>query len=357
MLDRIAQLERRYLDIEAMMADPEVATDAARLMALGKERASLEPIVTAYRSYQQVVQGLKEAHSILQEASEPDLVALAQEEIATLADKQTALEADLKVALTPKDPKDDRDVIIEIRAAVGGDEAALFAAELYRMYSRYAQNRGWGVDLIDARETGRGGFKEIVFEIKGQDVYSRLKHESGGHRVQRVPLTESSGRLHTSTVTVAVLPEAEDVEVDLKQDDLRIDIFHAGGHGGQNVNKVATAIRITHLPTGITAVCQDERSQLRNRQKAMAVINARLLDRLTREKHQALSQERRSQVGTGQRAEKKRTYNFPQDRVTNNDPVNFTLHNIQAIMDGDLDPVIEPLKAHDSNRRMEDEVA
>ncbi len=352
MLNRLAQLEQRYMDIEALMADPDVATDLTRLIALGKERSSLESAVTTYRVYKKTLHAIKEAQSILQEDNDADLAALAEEELATLGEKQAALEEDLKAALLPKDPTDNRNVFIEIRAAAGGEEAALFAGELYRMYTRYAQNRGWAVEPIDARETGIGGFKEIVFEVKGKDVSSRLKHESGGHRVQRVPVTESQGRLHTSTVTVAVLPEAEDVEVDIKDEDLRIDVFHAGGAGGQNVNKVATAIRITHLPTGTTAVCQDERSQLRNKQKAMAVIKARILDKATREHKQEISQQRRSQVGTGERAEKVRTYNYPQDRITDH-RINLTLHNLKGVLDGDLDSLIEPLITEDRNRRLE----
>ena len=346
LLDRLDQLEQWYLEIEKLMADAKVATDLARLIALGKERSSLESVVATYQAYKQTLQAVEETRAILQEANEPDLVALAQEEISTLEKKRAALEEELKVALSPKDPTDNRDVFVEIRAAAGGEEATLFASELYRMYTRYAQSRGWNVELIDTRETGIGGFKEIVFEVKGQDVSSRLKHESGGHRVQRVPVTESSGRLHTSTVTVAVLPEAEDVEVDLNEEDLRIDIFHAGGHGGQNVNKVATAVRITHLPTGITAVCQDERSQLRNKQKAMAVIKARILDRATREQQQEVTQQRRSQVGTGERSEKVRTYNFPQDRVTDH-RINLTLHNLRSVLEGNLDSLIEPLMAQE----------
>jgi len=356
MLDKVAQQEQRYAELEQLMADPQMAADATRLMALEKARASLRPVVSTYRAYRQAAKALEEAQAILQESSDPDLIALAQEEIATLKEKLTKLEEDLKIALAPKEATDERDVIVEVRAAAGGEEAALFTAELYRMYTRYAQRRGWQVELIDARETGIGGFKEIVFEVKGKDVYHRMKHESGGHRVQRVPVTESSGRIHTSTATVAVMPEAGDVEVDLKADDLRIDIYHAGGHGGQNVNKVATAVRITHLPSGIVAICQDERSQLRNKQNAMAVLKARLLDRLTREQQQAISQDRRSQVGTGERAEKIRTYNFPQDRVTDH-RVGLTLHNLPAILDGDLDPIIEPLVAQELERRLEASVA
>ncbi|MBI4340201.1 MAG: PCRF domain-containing protein, partial [Chloroflexi bacterium] len=235
--------------------------------------------------------------------------------------------------------------------AAGGEEAALFAAELYRMYTRYAQLRGWEVELVDAHETGIGGFKEIIFEVMGKGVYSRLKYENGAHRVQRVPSTEAAGRIHTSTVTVAVMPEAEEVEVNVEDKDLRIDIFHAGGHGGQNVQKVATAVRIIHIPTGIVATCQDERSQLRNKQKAMAVLRARLLDKVTREYQEVVSEERRSKVGTGERSEKVRTYNFPQDRVTDH-RVNLTVHNLPAVLEGRLDPIIDTLFQEERNRRL-----
>ncbi len=352
MLERIAEIERKYTELQDMMATPEVATNVARLMALEKERASLEPVVTAYRARRETVRALEEAHVLLQETKDPEMVSLAQEEISSLEAKQATLDEELRALLAPKEPTDERDVIVEIRAAAGGEEAALFAAELYRMYTRYAQRQGWAVELIDARETGIGGFKEIILEVTGKDVYQHLKHESGAHRVQRVPVTESSGRIHTSTATVAVLPEAKDVEVDLNPDDLRIDIFHAGGHGGQNVNKVATAVRITHLPTGIVAVCQDERSQLRNKQKAMAVVKARLLDHLTRQQQETLTQERRTQVGTGERSEKIRTYNFPQDRVSDH-RVNLTIHNLPEVLDGNLDPIIQALMTQERERRLE----
>ena len=351
-LEKAAALEQRYREIEEQMADPSIATDFNRLAVLAKERAFLEPAVTTYREYLKAQRAQDEARAILGEGGDPEMVALAQEELDTLEEKLRALDETLKLALLPRDPQDDRDIIVEIRAAAGGDEAALFAAELYRMYARYAQVRGWTVDVIDTRDTGIGGFKEVVFEVKGEGVYSRLKHESGVHRVQRVPATESSGRLHTSTVTVAVLPEAEDVELDLKEEDLRIDIFHAGGHGGQNVNKVATAVRITHLPSGIMAVCQDERSQLRNKQKAMAVLKARLLDRAIKEQRQEISDDRRTQVGSGDRAEKARTYNYPQDRVTDH-RIGLTLHNLPALLDGELDPIIEPLITQEREQRLQ----
>ena len=353
MLDNLSQKEQRYQEIDRLMADPQVSSDVPRLIELGKERAALEPAVLLYREYLRTLESIDEADAIVKENSEPDLVALAREEVATLSEERDSLEQGLRLALTPVDPNDPRDVFVEIRAAAGGQEAALFVSELYRMYTRYAQRQGWKVDLVDARETGIGGFKEAVFEVKGKDVYKRLKLESGAHRVQRVPVTESSGRLQTSTVTVAVLPAAEDVEIDLNEQDLRIDIYHAGGHGGQNVNKVATAVRITHIPSGIVALCQDERSQLRNRQKAMAVLNARLLDRATREQQAAISQDRRSQVGTGDRAEKIRTYNFPQDRISDH-RIELTLRNIEGVLDGDLDPLIEPLLEWGQARRLED---
>ena len=352
MLDKLSQIEKRYQEIEKLMADPEVAVDLPRLIPLGKEHASLEHLVKSYHEYQETLHALDGAREIADGDEDPDLLDLAKEEMAQLEEKRAVLEAELKEALLPKDAADTRDVFIEIRGATGGEEAALFAAELYRMYARYAQTRGWEVEMMDAHESGVGGLKEVVFEVRGKDVYSRLKHESGGHRVQRVPSTESSGRLHTSTATVAVLPEADEVELDVKDEDLRIDIFHSGGAGGQNVNKVATAVRITHLPTGVMAVCQDERSQLRNKQKAMAVLKARLLDRATREHDESISQQRRSQVGTGVRAEKIRTYNFPQDRVTDH-RLDASFHNIPGIMGGALDPILEPLIAQERSRGLE----
>jgi peptide chain release factor 1 len=351
MLDNLSQKEQRYKEIHRLMADPQVASDVPRLIELGKERAVLEPVVMLYRDHLRTLESIDEANAIIKENNEPELVTLAREEITALSEKYDSLEQALRRALTPSDPNDTRDVFVEIRAAAGGQEAALFVAELYRMYTRYAQRQGWKVDLVDARETGIGGFKEAVFQVKGQDVYKRLKHESGAHRVQRVPVTESSGRLQTSTVTVAVLPEAEDVEVELNEQDLRIDIYHSGGAGGQNVNKVATAVRITHIPTGIVALCQDERSQLRNKQKAMAVLKARILDRAMRKQQEAISQDRRSQVGTGDRAEKIRTYNFPQDRISDH-RTELTLRNIEGILDGDLDQLVDALLEWEQARQL-----
>jgi len=276
--------------------------------------------------------------------------------VAELESKLDQLGERLRLALVPKDPNDEKDIIMEIRAGAGGDEAGLFAADLFRMYTRYAQERGWHVEIISANESGIGGFKEIIFEIRGKGAFSRLKYERGVHRVQRVPVTESSGRIHTSTATVAVLPEAEEVELDVNPDDLRIDIFHSGGAGGQNVNKVATAVRITHLPTGMVVVCQDERSQLRNKTKAMAVLRARLLDIERRRQESEVSTQRRSQVGTGDRSEKIRTYNFPQDRVSDH-RIGLNLHNLDRIMEGDLDQLIDALATDDQAKQLQEQLA
>ena len=282
---------------------------------------------------------------------EPDeeMAALVAEELDSLEARMEGLTRELEEALVPKDAYGDKDVIVEIRAGAGGDEAGLFAADLFRMYARYAEFRRWQVDVIDKNESGIGGFKEIIFEVKGRGAYSRLKYESGVHRVQRVPVTESSGRIHTSTATVAVLPEAEEVEVDINPEDLRIDIFRAGGHGGQNVNKLATAVRITHLPTGVVAICQDERSQLRNKNRAMAVLRARILDIEQRKHFEKIASERRSQVGTGDRSEKVRTYNFPQGRITDH-RIGLNLHNMESFLGGELDPVIDALAAEEHAR-------
>jgi peptide chain release factor 1 len=281
---------------------------------------------------------------------------MAKQEIAKLETQQASLLKELKLALLPKDARDERDIIMEIRAGAGGDEAGLFAADLFRMYSRYAQAKGWDVDVIDSNESGIGGFKEIIFEVRGKGAFSRLKYERGVHRVQRVPVTESSGRLHTSTATVAVLPQADEVELDINPDDLKIDFYHSRGAGGQNVNKVATAVRITHLPTGMVSTCQDERSQLRNRTKAMSVLRARLLDIERTKQEEAITEQRRSQVGTGDRAEKIRTYNFPQDRLSDH-RLGKNLRNLPRIMDGELDELIDSLATSEQAKQMERQLA
>jgi len=352
-LERLEVLERRFQQIEEEMARPEVASDPERLTQLARERADLERPVALFRRLKEVQKGMEEARALLEMEEDEDLRALAREELKRLQEEAERLEQDLKEALLPRDPNDERDVIVEIRAAAGGEESALFAADLFRMYQRYAQRKGWRVEVVDKHETGLGGFKEIVFEVQGKGAYSRLKYESGVHRVQRVPVTEAGGRIHTSTATVAVLPEADEVEVNLRPEDLRIDVFRAGGHGGQNVQKVETAVRITHLPTGIVVVCQDERSQLQNKQKAMRVLLARLYELERRKQEEAIASQRRSQVGTGERAEKIRTYNFPQNRVTDH-RIGLTLYNLPEVLDGDLDPLLDALIAHDQARRLEE---
>ena len=356
MLDQLDRIEKRYQELERQIATPEVASDPKQLQVLAQERASIEDLVTKYREYKATARSLEETRAMLSGELDEDMVALVKQEIESLESKLEHLRQGLKFALLPKDASDERDIIMEIRAGAGGDEAGLFAADLFRMYSRYAQSKGWGVDIINVNESGIGSFKEIIFEIKGKGAFSRLKYERGVHRVQRVPVTESSGRIHTSTATVAVLPEADEVEVAVNPDDLKIDIFHSRGAGGQNVNKVATAVRITHLPTGMVATCQDERSQLRNKTKAMAVLRARLLDVEQRKKEDEVTRQRRSQVGTGDRAEKIRTYNFPQDRVSDH-RIGLSLHNLPRILEGELDGLIDALAASDQVKRLEKQLA
>jgi peptide chain release factor 1 len=356
MLDQLDRIEKRYQELEQQIAMPEVASDRKRLQALAQERASIEDVVTKYREYKATAKSLEETRAMLKGELDEEMVALVRQEMESLESKLDHLLQGLKFALLPKDANDERDIIVEIRAGAGGDEAGLFAADLFRMYSRYAQSKGWGVDIINLSEGGIGSFKEVVFEITGKGAFSRLKYERGVHRVQRVPVTESSGRIHTSTATVAVLPEADEVEVSVNPDDLKVDIFHSRGAGGQNVNKVATAVRITHLPTGMVATCQDERSQLRNKMKAMAVLRARLLDVEQRKKEEEVTRQRRSQVGTGERAEKIRTYNFPQDRISDH-RIGLTLHNLPRILEGELDELIDALAANDQMERLEKQLA
>jgi len=356
MINRLEQIEKQFQDLEEQISKPEVATDPKQLQKLAKERASLENVAYKYREYKAAVKSLEETKAMQSETLDEDMKAMVKQEIESLEAKLEKLLEELKVALLPKDVADDRDIIMEIRGGVGGDEAALFAADLFRMYSRYAQNKGWGVDIINTSESGGGGFKEIVFEVKGKGAFSRMKYERGVHRVQRVPMTEASGRIHTSTATVAVLPEADEVEVAIKPDDLRIDIFHSGGAGGQNVNKVATAVRITHLPTNMVVICQDERSQLRNKNKAMAVLRARLLDIERTKQEDEMVKQRRSQVGSGDRSEKIRTYNFPQDRLTDH-RIGMSLHNLPKVMAGEFDQLIDALASEDQAKQLAGQLA
>ncbi|MGH2462732.1 MAG: peptide chain release factor 1 [Candidatus Limnocylindria bacterium] len=350
MTDRLGELSARHEELSALLALPETATDPQLLERYGRELARLEPIVAALRARDDAVRALTSARTHLEDG-DPEVRDMARAEVENLEGRMAELDAELRRLLVPRDPNDERDVILEIRAGTGGDEASLFAADLYRMYERYAERRRWRVDLLTTSESPSGGFKEVIAEVAGDGAYSRLKFESGVHRVQRVPVTEASGRIHTSTATVAVLPEAEDVEVDFGEGDLRIETFRSSGPGGQSVNTTDSAVRITHLPTGLVVAIQDEKSQHKNRAKALSVLRARLLEAERARQAEERGEVRRAQVGTGERSEKIRTYNFPDDRVTDH-RIGLTVHNLPGLLEGDLDRVVEPLMAADQAARL-----
>lgn len=343
-LDKLDALETRYEALMQALADPAIFAQPDRYQQVAKERADLEKAVSTYREYQRVVRELEEAEALAQTEQDPELRELAKTEQATLRQRRDDLELRLKDLLVPKDPYANRNIIMEIRAGAGGDEAGLFAGDLFRMYSRFAERNRWKVEVLESSGTALGGFKEIIFGIQGKGAYSRLKYESGVHRVQRVPETEASGRIHTSTATVAVLPEAEEVDLKIRPDEIEIETYRAGGAGGQNVNKVETAVRIRHLPSGLVVSCQDERSQHQNREKAMRILRARLLERELQRRQQEIARQRRQQVGSGDRSEKIRTYNFPQNRLTDH-RIGLSLHRLDAILDGDLDELTTALAA------------
>lgn len=350
MFEKLAGIESRYNELEQLLADPEIAVDYEQVAKYSKERADLQEIVDAFREYKDLTDQLDEAQTMLKDEDE-EIRELARAEVEELQPAIEALEERLKALLLPKDPRDEKNVIMEIRAGAGGDEAALFAADLFRMYTRYAESRGWKVDVIDANETGGGGFKRIEFEVKGQGAFSWLKYESGVHRVQRVPETESQGRIHTSTVTVAVLAELDEVDIDLDMNEVRVDVFRSQGAGGQSVNTTDSAVRMTHIPTGLVVECQDERSQLQNRVRAKQILLNRLYELEVERQRAERAAERRGQVGTGERSEKIRTYNYPQSRVTDH-RINMSVHNLSAVMDGDLDPFINELATREQAEKL-----
>lgn len=351
MFDQLQSLEDRYEELGELLSDPEVVSDTKRFMELSKEEASTRETVEVYRRYKDVIQGIADSEELLSEKLDDELQELAKEELSEYKAEKEELEEKIKILLLPKDPNDDKNIIMEIRGAAGGDEAALFAGDLFEMYQSYASAQGWKFEVMDANITGIGGYKEVTIMVSGQSVFSKLKYESGAHRVQRVPSTESQGRVHTSTATVVVLPEAEEVELDLEDKDIRIDIYHASGAGGQHVNKTASAVRLTHIPTGIAVAMQDERSQLKNREKAMKVLRARVYDQMLQESQSEYDATRKSAVGTGDRSERIRTYNFPQNRVTDH-RIGLTIQKLDQILSGKVDEIIDALIIYDQTEQL-----
>ncbi|MBS5939509.1 peptide chain release factor 1 [Clostridium sartagoforme] len=351
LLDKLAFIENKYDELSVKISDPSIMANQAEWRKLCKEHADLEIIVTAYKEYRSVIDDLEANKEMLSEESDKEMREMLSEEISMLTAREQELENHIQILLLPKDPNDEKNVFVEIRGGAGGDEAALFAANLFRMYTRYAETQRWSVELMSANETDIGGFKEVVFMIKGHGAYSKLKYESGVHRVQRVPDTESSGRIHTSTATVAVLPEVDDVEIEIHEKDLRIDVYRASGNGGQCVNTTDSAVRITHLPTGVVVQCQDEKSQLKNKEKAMKVLRSRLYEAAEAERSAGIAEDRKSQVGSGDRSERIRTYNYPQGRVTEH-RIGLTLYRLESFLNGDIEEVINALITADQAEKM-----
>src|ERR1700761_7990505 len=356
MFERLDQIEARYEELTQALASPDIVNDSAKYQKTAKAHSEIAPVGEKYREYKDLTRGIAESKSMLAEEKDPDMRAYAQEELNKLEHRVAAIEEELKILLLPKDPNDEKNIILEIRAGTGGDEATLFAAEIFRMYTRYAETQRWKVEVLSSSESSAGGLKEVIAIIEGDRVYSQLKYESGVHRVQRVPATEQQGRVHTSAVTVAVLPEAEDVDIKIEAKDLRIDTFCSSGPGGQSVNTTYSAVRITHIPTNTVVSCQDEKSQIKNREKGMRVLRARLYEMEQEKRNAELAKERKSQVGSGDRSEKIRTYNFPQNRVTDH-RIGLTIHQLTDVMEGRLQPVIDAVVAHFQAERLKAETA
>ena len=353
MLEKLNFIEDKYKELGEKVMDPDLLKDMTEYQKTMKEDSDLKPIVDRYKEYQGYLNELKDTEEMLGENLDDEMRELAKEDLKNLQENIAKAEEDLKIMLIPKDPNDDRNVIVEIRGGIGGEEAALFAGDLFRMYSMYADKRGYKTEVMSTNETGIGGFKEVIFMINGKGAYSRLKHESGVHRVQRVPETEASGRIHTSAATVAVMPEADDVEIEINENDLKIDVYRASGHGGQCVNTTDSAVRITHVPTGLVVTCQDEKSQLKNKEKAMKVLKSRLYDKMLQEQNDELAKLKKGQVGSGDRSERIRTYNFPQGRVTDH-RINLTLYRLEDFLNGDLDEMIDALLTHEQAEKLKE---